>query len=231
MTFRLRCVTMGDDMKKYKYILLDLDGTLVYSHYGIFACFRYALEKLGKPNPTDAQLYPVVGPSLYYSFTQFFGMEKEEATRAVALYRERYATHGVWENEPIEGALSALKKMHAAGYTLSLATSKPLEYASKIAQKHGFSPYLTEEVGSGMDGSLPTKAAVIEECMRRLGGDKAEYLMVGDRNYDAIGGTETGIDCALLKIGGYATDEELYSCGAKYVLQDFADLLRVLGVE
>ncbi len=217
-------------MKKYKYILLDLDGTLVHSHYGIFACFRYAMEKMGKPNPTDEELYPVVGPSLFYSFTQFFGMDEREARRAVALYRERYATRGVWENQPIEGVLPALKKMHAAGYRLALATSKPIEYASKIVKKHGFSVYLTEEVGSGIDGSLPTKTEVIAECIRRLGGEKEEYLMVGDRNYDAIGATETGIDCALLKIGGYATEEELYSCGAKYVLKDFTDLLRLLNI-
>ncbi len=218
-------------MKKYRYILLDLDGTLVYSHYGIFACFRYALEKLGKENPTDEELYPCVGPSLFYSFTQFFGMDEEEARRAVALYRERYATLGVWENEPVEGALRALKKASEAGYVLAMATSKPIEYAAKITKKHGFSPYLAEEVGSGIDGSLPTKAAVIAECRKRLGGEKAEYLMVGDRNYDAVGATEEGIDCALLKIGGYATDEELYSCGAKYVLEDFSALLELLEIE
>ena len=52
-------------MKKYKYVLFDLDGTLVYSHPGIFACFRYALEKMGRENPTDKQLLPVIGPSLH----------------------------------------------------------------------------------------------------------------------------------------------------------------------
>ena len=59
------------DMKKYKYILFDLDGTLVYSHPGIFACFRYALEKMGWPHPTDKELLPCIGPSLHYSFTTF----------------------------------------------------------------------------------------------------------------------------------------------------------------
>ena len=65
-------------MKKYKYVLFDLDGTLVYSHPGIFACFRYALEKMGRENPTDKQLLPVIGPSLHYSFSTFFGMTDEQ---------------------------------------------------------------------------------------------------------------------------------------------------------
>ena len=83
-------------------------------------------------------------------------------------------------------------------------------------------------VGSGMDGSLPTKASVIEEVMRRLGANPCECLMVGDRFHDAEGAAEQGVDCALLKIGGYADDEELYNSGAKYVFADFAELTEFL---
>ncbi len=218
-------------MKMYKYILLDLDGTLVYSHPGIFACFRYAMEKMGRENPTDEQLYPCVGPSLFHAFTRLFGMTEEDARQAVALYRERYARLGVWENEPIAGALSALENMQAAGYVLALATSKPIGYAEKIVEKHGFAPYLAAKVGPDFDGHLPTKAEVIAECVKRLGAKKEECLMVGDRRYDAEGATAVGIDCALLKIGGYAKEEELYSCGAKYVLSDFTELLLLLKIK
>ncbi len=215
-------------MKKYKYILLDLDGTLVYSHPGIYACFRYALEKLGRENPTDEFLRPVIGPSLFFSFTHLFQMSEEEAKRGVELYRERYAVKGMWENTPIEGSLAAVRTLAERGYKLALATSKPIEYASKIVEKHGYSPYLSAEVGSGLDGSFPTKAAVIAECLKRLNAEKEDCLMVGDRFHDAEGAAEAGIDCALLKVGGYADEEELYSCGATYVFEDFAALLEFL---
>ncbi len=215
-------------MRKYKYILFDLDGTLVYSHYGIFSCFRYALKTMGREEPTDEQLKPCIGPSLFYSFTTFFGMNDEEGRRAVELYRERYAVTGVWENLPIEGATAALKRLKEAGYRLGLATSKPIHFAEKIIEKHGFAPYIDEAVGPGQDGSLPTKAAVIAEVMKRLNAPKETCLMVGDRRYDAEGATETGIDCALLKIGGYADEEELHGCGAKYVFADFEELTKEL---
>ncbi len=215
-------------MNKYKYLLLDLDGTLVHSHFGIFSCFRYAMERLGRPRPTDEELFPCVGPSLFYSFTTFFGMDEEEATRAVALYREEYARTGMWENERIEGALEFVREAKGRGYLLALATSKPIIPAEKIAARHGFTPYLDTLVGSGFDGSLPTKASVIEEAVKRLKARREECLMVGDRRYDAEGATETGVDCALLKIGGYAKEEELYSCGAKYVFEDFSGLKGLL---
>ena len=94
--------------------------------------------------------------------------------------------------------------------------------------KHGFSLYLQQSVGSGMDGSLPTKASVIEEVMRRLGAAPSECLMIGDRFHDAEGAKEKGVDCALLKIGGYADDEELSGCGAEYVFADFEELTAFL---
>ena len=134
----------------------------------------------------------------------------------------------MWENEPIAGALECLKTLKDRGYVLGLATSKPIYFARQIVDKHGFSAYLTESVGSGMDGSLPTKASVIEEVMKRLGATPNECLMVGDRFHDAEGAKEMGVDCALLKIGGYADDEELYGCGAKYVFADFLGLTEFL---
>ena len=203
----------------------------MYSHPGIFACFRYALEKMGRENPTDAQLFPCIGPSLHYSFTNFFHMTEEEAVQASVLYRERYAVKGVWENTPIEGALASLKTLKERGYVLGLATSKPIIYGQKIVDQHGFSAHLQECVGSGIDGSLPTKASVIAEVMKRLGASADECLMVGDRFYDAEGAAEQGVDCALLKIGGYADDEELYNSGAQYVFKDFAELTAFLSAE
>ena len=211
-------------MKKYTSILFDLDGTLIYSHQGIFNGFRYALKALGKEPPKEDYLRCCIGPSLMYSFQTFFGLDEETARVATAKYREVYATNGVWENEPIEGALETLKVLKETGYVLAMATSKPLIYAEKIAKNHGFSPYLDAEVGSGIDGSFPTKAAVIREVMRKLNVTADECLMVGDTKYDAEGAAECGVDCALLRVGYAASEEEFHTPSATYVFNDFADL-------
>ena len=43
-------------MLTYDAVIFDLDGTLTDSRPGIFACARYALEKMGLPTPDDATL-------------------------------------------------------------------------------------------------------------------------------------------------------------------------------
>ena len=215
-------------MSKYKYILFDLDGTLTRSHYGIFNCFRYALQKMGvTEEPTEETLKKCVGPSLEYSFENYFHMSKEDAVTATAKYRERYKDIGIWENEPIEGALESLKALKEAGYVLALATSKPKIFADQIVEKFGFSIYFSSQVGCGLDGSFPTKASVIAEVMRQLSASKDECLMVGDRFHDADGAKENGVDCALLKVG-YAEDGEIEQAKPEYVFTDFADFTEFL---
>ncbi len=216
-------------MKKYTCILFDLDGTLTYSHTGIYACFRYALREMGAPEPTDEQLRPCVGPSLMYSFRNFFGYSTDDAAKATALYRERYAVKGIWENEPIPGAVQTLKALKDAGYRLAMATSKPIVFAKQISEKFGFAPYFDAEVGSGLDErTLATKAAVIEEAMRLLEASPNECLMVGDRFHDVEGAREHGVDCAMLKVGYAENEEEFSRCKPKYVFDGFEELKALL---
>ena len=208
---------------KYKYILFDLDGTLTHSHPGIYGCIRYALEKMGEPQPKEEYLKQCVGPSLMYSFTTFFKMSEERAREATAKYRERYKDIGLWENEPMDGALQCLQTLKKAGYVLAMSTSKPKIFADQIAEKFGFSPYFSAQVGCGLDGSFPTKASVIAETMRQLSAKNTECLMIGDRFHDAEGAAENNVDCALLKVG-YAEAGELENAKPKYVFADFAEL-------
>ncbi len=216
-------------MKKYTCILFDLDGTLTYSHPGIYACFRYALEKMGAPEPTEEQLRPCVGPSLMYSFQNFFGYSESDAAKATAFYRERYAVKGIWENQPIPDAIPTLKALKEAGYKLGMATSKPIFFAKQISERFGFAPYFDAEVGSGMDErTLPTKADVIAECMRLLGASKEECLMVGDRKHDVEGAREHGVDCAMLKVGYAENEKEFEACAPKYIFDDFSGLKTLL---
>lgn len=211
-------------MKKYRYILFDLDGTLTHSHPGIHGCIRYALEQLGLEEPKMEQLRRCIGPSLMYSFQNYFGLDEETARLATAKYRERYSVLGWQENAPIEGALETVKALKEAGYKLALATSKPAVYAEKISALFGFSPYMDEEVGCGIDGSLPTKADVIAEAVKRLGATAEECLMIGDRWHDAEGAKLNGMDCALLKVGYAESEEEYVTSNPEYVFENFAEL-------
>jgi phosphoglycolate phosphatase len=80
-------------------VLFDLDGTLTDPREGILGCFKHALEKLQVAAPTDRELERFIGPPLWESFSTLCGSSNKGAVeQAVALYRERFATKGMFEN-------------------------------------------------------------------------------------------------------------------------------------
>ena len=79
--------------------LFDLDGTLSDPAQGITRCIQHALEKLGHPIPATQSLVRFIGPPLRESFAALLGPgDRGAIEKAVALYRERFAEVGLFEN-------------------------------------------------------------------------------------------------------------------------------------
>jgi len=210
----------------YKYILFDLDGTLTDSKEGIVKSVGYALEKLGRPVPDGETLLKFIGPPLQNSFMGFCGMTPEEAVRAVALFRERYAPIGKFENAVAPGLPELCRRLKEQGYVLALASSKPQAMCEPICERFGYTPSLQVIAGSPPEADWE-KADVIREALRRLGlaeADKPSVLMVGDRKFDALGAKACGIDCVGVEFFGYAAPGELRDAGAVAVVKTAAEL-------
>ena len=70
-----------------KYLLFDLDGTLTDPSLGITNSVMYALRKFGIEETDRTKLYTFIGPPLYDSFREKYGMSHDDANLAVAYYR------------------------------------------------------------------------------------------------------------------------------------------------
>lgn len=205
----------------YRYIFFDLDGTLTDSKEGIWNSLRYAFEKQGQPVPPEKTLLKFIGPPLQDSFMRYCGYAEEMALEGVALFRERYAPIGKFENAAVEGGPELCARLREKGYVLALASSKPEEMCRPICEKFGYAPYLQVITGS-QPGRDWEKVDVIRETMRRLNlteKDVPEILMVGDRKFDVLGAREFGMDCVGVEFFGYAEPGELAAAGAVAVVQ------------
>ena len=127
-----------------------------------------------------------------------------------------------------ESANALLDTLTSSGYTLCVATSKPRVFAERILDHFGIAPYFSFVGGTGLDGSLPTKADVIAHVLAGSNiTDRGTALMIGDRKYDILGAKTVGIDSAGV-LYGYGDRAELEAAGADYILPAIPDLEELL---
>ncbi len=212
---------------KYKYLLFDLDGTLVNTMEGVVKCAQYALKHFGI-EASLKELEVFLGPPLRKSFMDY-GLTEEQAVDAIYKYRERYDEKGADESQLFSEIPTLLQKLKNAGYILGVATSKYEEYAKIMLAHFGVSEMFDYITGSNLDESISKKHEVILEALRRFEiSDKPQQaLMIGDMKYDDEGAALAGIDC-LGVYTGTAKENEHEEAGATYIAYSFKELEEML---
>ena len=213
----------------YQYLLFDLDGTLTNPKEGITKSVQYALHHFGIDVDDPDTLTSYIGPPLIPSFMEFHGLTQEQALEALQVYRQRFASVGLFENEVLEGVPEMLCALKQKGRFLAVASSKPEAYVIRILEHFDLLQYFDEVVGASRDEKRSAKKDVIEEALHRMGkapGDR-NVLMIGDRMHDIEGAWLCGLD-SLGVYTGFAADGELEAAGATYVfhsIRSMADFL------
>lgn len=208
-----------------KNILLDLDGTLTDPKIGIHSCIRYAMEKMGQPLADDTDLDWTIGPPLKASFIQLLNSADDAlAEQALAFYRERFSTIGLYENELYPHVIETLKALVERGYNLYLATAKPQVFAIRILEHFKLLDYFTKPYGSELTGERTNKGDLIHYILQQEQLVPEHCMMVGDREYDILGARRNGIETIAVTYG-YGTDLEIAQAAPKLQIRQFAELL------
>ena len=202
-------------MRNYDTLLFDLDGTLTDSTEGIIRSLEHAIKEMGFDVPEDTNKF--LGPPIRQSFAEYLGMNEEQISEAVRIFRERYSRIGLFENRVYDGIPELLDRLKSAGKRLMIATSKPMVYAVRIADRFGMSPYFDIIGGAELDGSRDYKHEVIEYVLAEAGiTNRSSVLMIGDRRQDVLGAHKTGLKCMGV-LWGYGSVEEHTEAGADYI--------------
>ncbi|MBR6501886.1 MAG: HAD family hydrolase [Clostridia bacterium] len=212
----------------YNIILFDLDGTLTDPGEGITNSVAYALNKFNINVEDKKELYNFIGPPLIDSFMKFYGMNYEDGLKAVEYYREYFGVTGIFENTMFDGIPELLDTIKKSGRKISLATSKPEQYAVRILEHFGLTKYFDFIGAATMDESRSKKADVITYTLSNLGvTDKSQVVMIGDRHHDIEGANQNGLD-SIGVLFGYGDRKELETAGATYIVETIEDIIKFL---
>ncbi len=199
-------------------LIFDFDGTLTDPREGIVRCVQHALARLGADVPAEAALERHIGPPLRDAFRELLPGRESEVERAVALYRERFAPIGMFENRVYAGIPELLKALVAAGRRLHVCTSKPHPFARRILEHFGLAPFFASIHGSELDGTRNEKGELLAHVLEQQGLAPAGCIMLGDRRFDL----EAASQCGVASVGvlwGYGSRAELEAAGASWLAQ------------
>jgi phosphoglycolate phosphatase len=206
-------------------LLFDLDGTLTDPFPGITKCISYALDRMGRQLPPCETLRWCIGPPLKDSFAKLLASDDNKLVdKALTLYRERFGTVGLFENEVYGGIPESLKALKENGHILYVATSKPEIYAERIIDHFRLQRYFKRIYGSELNGTRNDKTSLISYILQRESIDSSETLMIGDREHDIIGAKENGV-YGIGVLWGYGTKNELEASGAQAFITDPRELI------
>ena len=211
---------------KINTILFDLDGTLTDPMEGITKAVQYALKKYGIIEEDLWNLTKFIGPPLAESFEKYYGLSKEDAEKAVIVYREYFAPIGKFQNVVYDGIEEMLKTLKKQGFTIALATSKPEVFAREILEHFHLDTYF-DFAGGALFNGRENKDEVITYVLNELQAEKEKVMMVGDRLHDVIGAKKNGLPCVGV-LYGYGSREELEEAGVHHIVENVEELTAYL---
>jgi phosphoglycolate phosphatase len=212
---------------KYRYLLFDLDGTLIDPREGITNSIKYALGKFSIIEKDDDKLKLFIGPPLAQSFAEHYNFSPAESKIAVRFYREYFANKGVYENKLYTDIEFLLRRLNHRKKTCILATSKPEVFAVTILKHLDIQRHFKYIAGSDLDGTRSEKQDLIRHLIEKYQLKRAGTLMIGDRKHDIIGARKNKID-SIGVLYGYGSREELEKERPQYLCETVMEIAEII---
>ncbi|MCI1687691.1 HAD hydrolase-like protein [Schleiferilactobacillus harbinensis] len=206
-------------------LFFDFDGTIANSEQGIVAGIKYFVKKMQLTPLTNDQYRLFIGPTLSASMHQFYPtLDNTAVKQAIDLYQEYYADQGIFEMQIYPGVIPVLQQLHAAGFTMNVASTKPEAMIDRIVQHFDLNPYFSGLYGATMDESIrSSKTDVLAYALKEADAAASNSIMIGDRNTDMIGGRANGVP-TIGVLYGFGDRSELSAAGADVIVSQPRDI-------
>lgn len=206
-------------------VLLDIDGTLIYSNDQHARAFVLAAEELGMKVPTFEKVRGLIGMGGDKLIPKAFGFEAESEEgrkldeRKGQIFRQRLSG----ELRPTPGARELVERLRSDGLRLIVATSANEEDLQLLLGKVGVSDLIDDCTSSDDVEESKPDPDLVHEALRVAGVGAANAIMIGDTPYDVEACNRAGVGIVAVRTGGWE-DSDL--AGALRIYDSPADILQ-----
>lgn len=194
-----------------KSVIFDLDGTLADTSGDLIAAANACFRAMGAGDllvpGRDAGTALRGGKAmLRLGFARMGGPREDEIEAWYPRLLEEYA--GAIDRHTVlyPGAMAAVELLARAGYGVGICTNKPEALAERLMVSLGARAAFGALVGADTLAVRKPDPAPLREAARRLGGDPARCLLVGDSDTDRLTARAAGVPSILVTFGPSGAD-------------------------
>ncbi|HEX6925738.1 MAG TPA: HAD family hydrolase [Longimicrobiaceae bacterium] len=210
--------------KAVRAVILDVDGTLLYSNEAHARAFVEAARQMGIDPPAVDEVLRLIGMGADKLIPRAFGFEQDDPQgeeleeRKGNIFRSRY----LQSLEPTPEVRALLERLKADGYALVVATSASPDELDGLLQRAGVRDLIEDATSADeVDESKP-EPDVVHAALQQARVAPHEAVMIGDTPYDVEAARAAGVTVIALRTGGWS-EKDL--SGAIAVYADPAELL------
>lgn len=216
---------MAATMHSIQHFIWDFDGTLFDTYPVIIDNLRRALAEYGNDcDATDAmrRMLDTI-PAARNHYADAYGIPREELAEAYNRYHAQ--ANAELAARPFAGVETVLARICETGRHNYIFTHRKVWETELYLKKYGLEGYFREVVGPESPGfALKPAPGAVLYLMDKYGMQKADTVMVGDRECDLGSGRNAGAKAAHLVC---AVAPEQLVCD--WQLHDYGEMLALLG--
>lgn len=211
-------------------VLFDLDGTLIDSSDGIVAAVNHALQAVGEPPRSAAEILPWIGYSLRVMFPHFTTAPYDLLRAHFLEYADQHLSAAT---RLLPHATDTIVHLASSGHVLGIVSTKRRLHIEQILSAADWEEYFSVIVGGDEVAQVKPAAEPFALAQARLGGIFDIVIVVGDTENDIHPARSLGlISCAVKS--PYVEDGQRWSARvldaqADYYLDTLTELPAVIA--
>lgn len=189
-----------------KYVIFDLDGTLIDSVPDLCREISLFLNKHGRRALTESETVSIIGNGAAMMLRGAYKLTGEAVGES-----EMPALLDAWVRQYADAEMSltyafprvpeTLEKLKTDGFKLAVCTNKPHEPTLAILKKLDLAKYFDVVLDADALPVRKPRPEPLWEAVKRMGGTNDSAVMVGDSEADADAARNAGFPVVLLTYG------------------------------
>lgn len=209
-----------------KFVIFDLDGTLLNTLEDLKNSTNYALKKYGMPERSLQEVRKFVGDGVQKLIERAVVKNCDEniISECLNTFKENYSKNMYKNTAPYNGIINILKELKSNGVKIAVVSNKFDSAVKELCKK-----YFGELIDSaiGQSDNIPKKPFPdgVYKAMKEIGADFINTIYVGDSDVDVKTAKNAKLPCIGVTWGFRDRDN---LAGAEYIIDNPSEILNII---